>query len=125
MVLPDSEHLSEKMEEADDNPEDVGDDHVLPAHELALGSAHPPHVDHRVVGAPLVLQVVQHPGHVAVAVVAADVVHALAVGSVGALHSLVPAHVLGTQRGQRNVPTVQQCSAYAKGIVRECAMDSR
>jgi hypothetical protein len=64
-------------------------------------------------------------GHVRMAVVAADVVHALAVGSVGALHSLVPAHVLGTQRGQRNVPTVQQCSAYAKGIVRECAMDSR
>lgn len=59
MVEPaNSEHELEQVKECNDNPKYVGDNHMLPCDELALSCTHPPNVDHGVVCASLVLQIV-------------------------------------------------------------------
>ncbi len=59
------------------------------AHIRTLSKAHPPHIDHGVVITALVFEIVEHTCHVAVAVVAAYVVHAFAVCLVRSLYALV------------------------------------
>ncbi len=60
-----------------------------PTYVLAANDQHPPNVNHSVVFSAFVLKIVQHSCNVAVAIVTADVVHALAVGTVGLGNTLI------------------------------------
>ena len=59
------------------------------AHITAVGQAHPPDVDHRVIGSPLIFQIVENTGHVRVTIVTADVVHPLGIGLISLLDGLI------------------------------------
>ena len=48
----------------------VGEDDVAPAHIMALSYCHPPNIDHRVVTSPLIVELVECPGNMAVAIIA-------------------------------------------------------
>ena len=62
---------------------------MLPANVGALSDTHPPHTHHRVVLVAIVLAIVQHSSNVAVAVVAANVVHPTPVGLIRCFEALV------------------------------------
>ena len=62
---------------------------MFPLEPLTLSGAEPPHIDHRVVAATFVVEVVEDTSYVTVAVIAADVVHASLVHFVGLDDSVV------------------------------------
>ena len=71
------------------NKANVGEDKVLSRHILALGHDKPPDGNHRPVVFPAELVVVEGARHMAMAIVAADVVHTLPVGSISPHHIFV------------------------------------
>ena len=94
MIKRSKDEFYGKEEGEKEDEADVAHDGVVGADVLALGDQQPPDRHHRPVLLPHVLVVVQHPCHVTVAVVAADVVHALLVGPVPALDVVVKLAVL-------------------------------
>ena len=65
---------------------------MTPAYVPALRHGQPPHIDHGIVATALVLVLIHCPCNVAVAVVAAYVVHHAFVGAVSLEHGLIVAH---------------------------------
>ena len=84
-----SEDCFEQIEEGDNDPEDVSEDHMFPREEFAPGRAHPPNIDHCVVATSFVIQVIKDTGNMTMAIVAADVVHASLVYSISLFDCIV------------------------------------
>ena len=55
----------------------------------ALGAAHPPDINHGVIGPTLIVQIIQDPGNMRVAVVTTNIMHPLTVSLVCHFDSLV------------------------------------
>ena len=79
IVYPRDE-VDEEHDGGDENIEHVSIENMRARHVLSPPDAHPPNVDHGVIAAVLVVQIIQDPGNMTVAIVTEDVVHSLSVG---------------------------------------------
>ena len=75
--------VDKEHDDGDKNVEDIGIEDVEARDVLASPDAHPPNVDHRVVATVLVVEIIQDPSDMTVAIVTENVVHSLLVGQIG------------------------------------------
>ena len=67
-------------DDGDKNVEDIGIEDVEARDVLTSPDTHPPNVNHRVIATVLVVEIIQHPSNMTVAIVTENVVHSLLVG---------------------------------------------
>ena len=82
-VIDPGDEVDKEHDDGNKNVEDIGVEDVGARNVLASPDAHPPNVDHCVVAAVLVVQIIKYPSDMTVAIVAENVVHSLFVGKIG------------------------------------------